>query len=523
MTRGIKFGLGIGLALALSQTALAGGRDKDDDKDREKLDMYEMRLAPAPSFAFDDAMLGATPGGAQDINFARAEIEAGRVPHPNTFTPEGLFSQHDLPLPAGRVCKQLLCLSAAAVPVELTAQPEARTLAQLGFDTNIKASTWRRDPLNLVAVVDKSGSMSGPPLETVKASLHAVVRHLNPEDQLTVVLYGERVHIQVPTTPVSQKAALDAAIDSIVSEGSTYMEAGLGLGFDVARQTAARFHGRTRVMLFTDERPNVGDTSAKGFMGMARAASRDGIGLTTVGVGEQFGAELATAISAVRGGNLFFFPTISDMTDKFDRDLDTMVTELAHDLKLVVRPLNGNTLVGLYGVPGEAVKRLPDGGLEMDVETIFASHDKGGIFFAFAPGSAGALPPVGSNGGPVGEASVRYADLSGVKFTDTLTFDRWNGPTAPLGLARGRLLVDEVTSLKAATAAHLEKNDQEGAYRLVHTLRQRFEQADAGGTTLALGDEVALIGRLDETLAKLSGHKGETLQMVRNPVSGLPE
>ncbi len=313
-------------------TASPAPRDRDDD---------EERLPPAPKamhyefsdFAIEGQALGATPGGAQDITFARAEIARGGVPNARIFTPEGLFSEHDLPLDTGRPCTQLLCLTAAAAPVELGAQADARTLAQLGFASNLDAATWRRDPLNLVAVVDKSGSMSGAPLETVKASLHTVADLLGPADQLTVVLYGDRVHVQVPTTPAGNKRPLHAAIDGITSEGSTDMESGLRMGFDVARRTSSHFGGRTRVMLFTDERPNVGDTSAKGFMGMARAASRDGIGLTTVGVGTQFGAELATAISSVRGGNLFFFPDIAAMEARFEKDLDTMVTELAHGLE----------------------------------------------------------------------------------------------------------------------------------------------------------------------------------------------
>jgi hypothetical protein len=44
-----------------------------------------------------------------------------------------------------------------------------------------------------------------------------------------------------------------------------------------------RFDGTTRVMLFTDEQPNVGRTDATSFAAMAEEASRGGIGLTTIG------------------------------------------------------------------------------------------------------------------------------------------------------------------------------------------------------------------------------------------------
>ena len=43
--------------------------------------------------------------------------------------------------------------------------PQARHLVGVGFATNIDEKKWRRDPVNLIAVVDKSGSMDGEPLE----------------------------------------------------------------------------------------------------------------------------------------------------------------------------------------------------------------------------------------------------------------------------------------------------------------------------------------------------------------------
>lgn len=500
------------LALAtLTTVAFATPPPDDDEKTYEFApDLLEGAfMAPAPA-------MGVTPGGAQDVAFARDRIHAGEVPHPNTFTPEGLFSEHDLPAPEGRTCGQVVCVIGATAPVELTAQPEARTLAQLAFATNIDARTWQRAPLNLVAVVDKSGSMSGTPLETVKASLHHLADQLGPHDQLAIVLYGDQTHVHLPPTAMGNPLTIKnihANIDAIQSAGSTYLEAGLKLGYQIAHQSGATFQGTSRVMLFTDERPNVGATDAGSFMDLARQGSKGGVGLTTIGVGTHFGAELATAISSVRGGNLFYFPDVAAMTQKFTDDLDTMVSELAYDLELVVEPAQGQRIVGLYGVPGDAVQRTERGGLRLGIETVFLSKNRGGIFLAFAP-EEGALP----TDGPVGAAQLSYELAGGQRFTDQTIFTPMK--SVPLGLARGRMLVDEITSLKAATALHLEKNDQEGAWRLVRALRERLEQAAVPG----LEGELATVAKLEETLRRLSGHQGEAPKVVvRNPVNGLPQ
>jgi len=514
-SRWIGWALGASVVVATS----IGIARQDDDEER-KLDALAPRAAPAPAMKMRSAArMGATPGGAQDIDYARDRINAGEVPHPNTFTPEGLFSQYDLPLDDGRKCTKVLCLASAATRSNLIVQPEVRHIGQLGFSSSFDASTWQREPLNLVAVVDKSGSMDGAPLDTVKASLRQVARQMTARDQLSIVLYGDTSHVHLAPTSLAQRDRVLASIDRIQSAGSTAMEEGLKVGYDLARKSRAKFRGSTRVMLFTDERPNVGATEADSFMAMARQASASGVGLTTVGVGTHFGAELATAIGSVRGGNLVFFPNPSDMRARFERDFDTLVTELAHDFKLTIKPRAGVAIAGVYGLPGDLIRRVPGGGLEMTVETIFLSRDQGGIFFSFKPAS-GALPLAG---GPLADASVSYVDTKGTKESDRVTFTEWTGSVLPLGLRRGQLLIDEVTTLKQATSLHQEHNKTEQAYRLVRSLNQRFQQSRVPGLT----KERALIVRLDETLARLSGHRGESTPTPtpaeRDRVSGLPE
>ncbi len=513
--------------LTISLGAFAGGGD-DDERGGPSVGspgMAPPSMAP-PSFRPRPAMpfraspkmrMGATPGGAQDIDFARDRIEAGEVPHAKTFTPEGLLSQHALPLPPTRTCKQILCLETVATKADLLAQPEVRHLAQLGFSSNLDPATFKRRPLNLVAVVDKSGSMSGSPLETVKESLLQVVRQMTAKDRISIVLYGDRSHVHLPPTSLQQRQAVVRSIGQIQSAGSTHMEEGLKIGFSLARTSKPGFAGVTRVMLFTDERPNVGRTDADSFMGMARTASKQGIGMTTIGVSTHFGAELATKISSVRGGNLFFFPDVAEMKKRFTRDFDTMVTELAHDMRIVVEPRAGFELVGLYGVPGDLVQRTKKGGLSMAIETIFLSKDEGGIFFGFAPAS-GKIP---SHGGPVGDVVLSYVDTQKKKHRDQLALHVVSPAKAPLGLRRGIMLVDQVTTLRQASILHREKNETEKAFRLVRALHQRFQRS----TDASLKKEKALVAKLDETLTRLSGHQGEAPKpqpRSRHMISGLP-
>ncbi len=445
-------------------------------------------------------------GGAQDIKFFRGEVAFARIPHPETFTAEGLMSEHDIVLPAAKDCRQLFCLTGEALRADLPAVPHARYLAGIGFATNIDEKKWKRDAVNLVAVVDKSGSMDGEPLELVRESLAEVAKRLRAGDQMSIVLYGDRAHVHMAPTLVGRDGvgAILRSVAQIVSEGSTSMEAGLTLGYEVAAQTAPAFDGRTRLILFTDERPNTDATDAESFMGMATSGSQRGVGLTTVGVGEQFDAALAVEIGSVRGGNLYYLRDDGDVKTVFKEQFDYMVSELAHDLRITITPRAGLKVAGVYGVPGDLLGWQNETAVAITLPTVFLDNHGGGIFFTLAPQSTDSFLPEKPDTAPLATVSVSYLPLGGAPGTDAISI-AMNPASPSKGMALGALLIDEFTVLHEATSAHYLRNDQETAYQLVSNFRDRLEASRLHG----LDGEKELIASLHTRIAFLSGHGGE--------------
>jgi Ca-activated chloride channel homolog len=441
-------------------------------------------------------------GGAQDANKFRAEALTD-VPIPESLTPEGLLGGYDVQIP-GPPCRQLFCLTAEATAADLIGRPDDRVFVGLGFNTDIKAASWKREPLNLVAVVDKSGSMSGQPLELVRKSLLQIASRLGPRDQLSIVLYGDRSHVHLKPLAVSDanRARIEAAILDIRSAGSTNMEEGLQVGYQTARASRGDFRGATRLMLFTDEQPNVGATDADSFMGMAQAASEEGIGLTTIGVGVQFDGALATRISSVRGGNLFFMANAQDVKTVFQAKLDTMVSELAHDLEMKLSPAAGYRISAVYGVPGEVLEWGEDGAIRIVVPTAFLSNEGGGVFVTLTPAEAN-LPaaPLRDAVLDVGLSYVAAAD--GRRGSDALRVARPERAASP-GLQLAQALVDEYLGLKAAATA-FHAGDEETAYRTFRTLAQRLDRV----ADRRLEPERRMVDALLARTAYLAGYAGE--------------
>jgi Ca-activated chloride channel homolog len=450
-----------------------------------------------------------TQGGAKDVNFLRGEVEPARIPHPSTFTAEGLLSEHSVVIESNQPCGQVFCLVAETIDAELIAHPEARYLIGLGFATNVQSEGWQRRPINLVAVVDKSGSMSGQPLELVRQSLVQVLGKMRDGDQLSIILYGDRAHVHMEPLAVTDgtRATIRQRIAEIQSAGSTALELGLRLGYDVAQDTGKQFDGITRVMLFTDERPNVGNTHAQGFMSMARAGSHQGIGLTTIGVGVQFDAELATTIGSVRGGNLLFMRDEGDVKQVFHDEFDYMVSELAHDLTISITPQAGYNVAGVFGVPDGLLGWQNERTVKVTIPSVFLSSKGGALFVALGKSRADSYLPSRAipAGATLASIQLQYTPLnSGVAESDRL--DVYAPAAQPSGAMQlGHTLIDEFTVLRQATSAHLLQNDQNLAYQQVHALATRL----ANSNDPRLDNERLLVNALEQQLAVLSGHGRE--------------
>lgn len=483
----------------LSEPAISGQISPKNDKEEDDDEFVILPFEVSASLI----RLGVTPGGAQDINYFRSLFEAGEMPPADAFTAEGLFSEHDLPLPGADLCEEVLCIGGGATEATIIALPDARYLAQIGFTSGMSAAGFTRHPLNLIAVVDKSGSMSGQPLGLVKDSLLEILAQLGAEDQLSIVLYGDRIDTVLPPTRATEgnKGRIRTVIHEIQSSGFTDMESGLKEGYALARRSAPAFEGTTRLMLFTDEQPNVGNTSAEGFMAQARGGAADNIGLTTIGVGVHFGAKLANQISSVRGGNLFFFPSYASMVERFKEDFELMVSEVAHNMVVRVRPEPGFRIVGIFGLPGDLV-RWEGESILFEIETLFLSRNKGALYVAFAPSEAAAEREL--NGGTVAQASLSYVNSgSGERVSSQVELSVSEQSRNALGLQRGVLLVNEYASVQKALRLAYEENALPAAYQEIKQLDALFSvNADA-----SLEEEVRLIKGLHQTLAYQVGER----------------
>jgi Ca-activated chloride channel family protein len=276
---------------------------------------------------------GVSFGGAQDVGEFRGILDRGEIPGPDTLDANGFFNEHyNAPPPAG--CGALLCaVPGMSVGRDWLTGAHQATL-QISVSTPVDPSTYHRLPMNLVVVVDHSGSMaSDGRLTKVKAGLHTMIDHLQAEDRLAIVEFDDQVDIDAALGATLDRPALHAIVDRLAPRGATNIYDGLQAGFRQLGDAPAS-ERQNRVIFLSDGNATAGNTLRSDILAMAASRVKLGIGLTTIGVGNDFDVGLMRGLAEQGAGNFYFLEDPTAATEVFSEELDYFMQPIALDIQL---------------------------------------------------------------------------------------------------------------------------------------------------------------------------------------------
>ena len=180
---------------------------------------------PQSTFALD------VDGGA--YTYCRATLQTGVLCSALAVRTEEFVNYFDMDYPAPTD-------EAFALHVDGAPSPLAPGKFLLRVGLQARDPEPDRRPAVLTFVVDVSGSMADPgKLDLVKESLTRLVNTLDSDDRVAIVVYGDTARVHLEPTAISERQAILDKISALVTEGSTNVDAGLTLGYQVARQNFA--------------------------------------------------------------------------------------------------------------------------------------------------------------------------------------------------------------------------------------------------------------------------------------------
>ncbi len=194
-----------------------------------------------------------------------------------------------------------------------------------------------RDPALLTFVIDISGSMDqGNRLGLVKESLALLVESLNEADRIAIVVYSDNSRVVLNPTSAANKQTIMTAINNLQTEGSTNVDAGLRLGYQLATEhkRAAEIN---RVIVLSDGVANVDVTSPEGILSNIQGGVDNGVTLTTIGFGMgNYNDVLMEQLANSGNGNYYYVDNIGQARRIFIHNLTSLLQVIGYDAKIQV-------------------------------------------------------------------------------------------------------------------------------------------------------------------------------------------
>ena len=421
-------------------------------------------LQSSPSPQRQSAGIGLTAGGAQDVENFRQNVENDFLPLHTDITYEGLFSDYYFDTGAEQQCEKLFCPSYSYAISQDPFSEKDEYYLSVGLNSGIRESDFERKKLNLVVVLDVSGSMQSPfdryyydqlgnqverpgapgddfakaKINVAAESIAGMIDYLRDDDRLGVVLFDNAAHVAKPLESMgaADRDRLKKNILAIHADGGTNMEAGIRAGTSLfeAVLDADPDEYESRIIFLTDAMPNTDMVSEFGLFGMIEKNARKNIHATVIGIGVDFNTELVEHITKVSGANYYSIHSSSSFLNRMTDEFEFMVTPLVFDLVLRLES-DGYSIGQVYGSPEADLAT----GEIMRINTLFPSkvkdgQTKGGIVLL-------KLEKTSSDASITLDAS--YRDRAGRTGGDSVTFeleDRGAGFYENTGIRKGILL-----------------------------------------------------------------------------------
>jgi Ca-activated chloride channel homolog len=242
--------------------------------------------------------------------------------------------------PAGSVNLRI-DLDRAVLPADST----ERAVVKISLDGVRLPRRGNRPPLNLALVLDRSGSMGGDKIVKAREAALEAVERLSPDDVVSLVVYDNHVETLVPAQRVGNGHQLREAIRGIQPRGGTALYGGVTRGADQVRRNLEDRRFINRVILLSDGLANVGPSSPEELGRLGTSLMKEGISVTTIGLGLGFNEDLMTRLAQRSDGNTYFVEHSGDLPRILTAELGDAMSVVARrvvieiDFPRGVRPL----------------------------------------------------------------------------------------------------------------------------------------------------------------------------------------
>lgn len=315
----------------------------------------------------------------------RNALTRGMLPPPEAVRIEEMvnYFPYDYPAPEDQAFS-------TSVGVMDSPWREGTQLVHIGLQG---ALPTERPPLNLVFLIDTSGSMEQPnKLPLLKQSFRLMLGQLDAQDSVAIVTYAGSAGRVLDPTPASDRASILAALDQLQAGGGTNGQEGLQQAYATATEMAEEGEV-SRVILATDGDFNIGISDPEALEEYIATQRNSGTYLSVLGFGRgNLDDATMQALAQTGNGMAAYIDTLSEAQKVLVDQLQGTLVPIADDVKIQVE-WNPAAVAEyrLIGYETRALRREDFNNDRVDAGEIGAGHQVTAIYEITPVGSPARL------------------------------------------------------------------------------------------------------------------------------------
>ena len=334
----------------------------------------------------------------------RRSLIAGVLPPVDMVRIEEMVNYFDYTYPMPRRPDQPIAVATSVMQTPWNADTR---LVQVGLQ-GYAESEASRPPLNLVFLVDVSGSMEAPDkLGLLQRALDELIDELRPEDTVAMVTYASGVGVALEPTSGRDHGAIRRALRSLSAGGRTNGEGGLQMAYDLAERNYDP-QAVNRVILATDGDFNVGMFDPQALGRFIRERRGDGIYLTVLGFGTgNLNDRILQSLAQNGNGIAAYIDSVPEAQRVLTEQTAQALVPIADDVRIRVEFNPAEVLdYRLIGYETRRISRQEFLDDRTDAGDMSSGHSVTALYeITPAPVRTGALS---SHEGEIGYVTVRY-------------------------------------------------------------------------------------------------------------------
>ncbi|EAR91045.1 Von willebrand factor type A (vWA) domain was originally protein (macronuclear) [Tetrahymena thermophila SB210] len=250
------------------------------------------------------------------------------------------------------------------------------------FDADqVKKDKVRYQPLDLIFVIDTSGSMQGKKIELVKKSILQVLHIIQGDDRISLVGFNSQAKVLLELTQLTKnsKKKIQKTVDELQAGGGTQIGFGMQKAFDIIKERT-NSKNLASIFLLSDGQDNCGFSQTQHFMNQSKIEYP--FCIDCFGFGDDHDSLTLSKINQLQQGTFNFIRDISQIDDAFTIILAGIKTFVAQNVKISVNfgnteLMNGITVSKTYG---SEWKKIQDKQYEIQLNHLMAGRSKDFVF-----------------------------------------------------------------------------------------------------------------------------------------------